>query len=157
MGNVPFRKPSISSSDFSLGFPPLRCRTLTTWSQVVPLVHHQSVTPGRLETSLLKKWPYKTIEKLQYLSWMIRIHHYFSWTLLFYLKQMGAHLWKHQPEILRYGQHKEKNRWTCRPNTIECKRKNCSVHSTDTHTHRNLTIWDFHFHFFVFLLGSSGN
>ena len=155
MGNVPFRKPSISSSDFSLGFPPLRCRTLATWSQVAPLVHHQSVTPGRLETSLLKKWPYK--KRKICISWFIRIHHYFSWTLLFYLKQMGAHLWKHQPEILRYGQHKEKNRWTCRPNTIECKRKNCSVHSTDTHTHRNLTIWDFHFHFFVFLLGSSGN
>ena len=133
MGNVPFRMPSISSSDFSLGFPPLRCRTLATWSQVAPLVHHQSVTPGRLETSLLKKWPYK--KRKICISWFIRIHHYFSWTLLFYLKQMGAHLWKHQPEILRYGQHKEKNRWTYRPNTIECKRTNCSVHSTDTHTH----------------------
>ena len=66
MGNVPFRKPSISRSDFSLGFPPLRCRTLTTWSQVAPLVHHQSVTPGRLETSLLKKWPYKKKKKYVY-------------------------------------------------------------------------------------------
>ena len=66
MGNVPFRKPSISRSDFSLGFPPLRCRTLTTWSQVAPLVHHQSVTPGRLETSLLKNGPIKKKKKYVY-------------------------------------------------------------------------------------------
>ena len=156
MGNVPFRMPSISSSDFSLGFPPLRCRTLTTWSQVVPLVHHQSVTPGRLETSLLKKWPYKKKEKYVYHDLLGFI------TILVELYFSILNKWEHIFESINQrfsdmGNTKKKDEHTGRIR-LNVREQIVQYISTDTHTHasepHNLR---FPFPFFVFLLGSSGN